>query len=118
MSSKTNDDIQKILRKEENTIEDIDFQQNNEVFATYLATSLIVIATLTQFSNRSNIQESTRVVVDAIGIGLALLILLWAFVARFRGLTKKMHETTLMVMVFLIALVYFLLLVLVFYKVI
>jgi hypothetical protein len=71
-----------------------------EVFATWAATSLIVAVMGTQFTGRSGISDKVRVPLDLVTMIIASLILLWAALSYFGILPHKYRS---IILVFLIA---------------
>lgn len=54
-----------------------------EVFATWAATALILAVMGTQFSSRSGVKDTVRIQLDVFTMALALIVLLWAALSFF-----------------------------------
>lgn len=68
-----------------------------EVFATWVATALILAVMGTQFTGRSGISDKIRVQLDLVTMIIAALVLLWAALSYF-GILPHQHRSTLLVL--------------------
>jgi len=63
-----------------------------EIFATWIATSLILSVLGSQFTGRAGISNSLRVTLDVSTIGLSASILVWASASFFELIGHTMHK--------------------------
>lgn len=84
-----------------------------EVFATWAATSLIVAVMGSQFSSRKGIKAGVRVPLDVATLILSLLILIWASLCYFGHIPMRWRGPILSFILFLLVLLIFVVIVLV-----
>lgn len=77
-----------------------------EVFATWFATSLIIAVMGTQFTQKQNINDDTRRMVDIVTMILAFGILVWATLCHFDCMPMPKREITLQAIIILILVYY------------
>lgn len=66
-----------------------------EIFATWVATSLILSVLGSQFTGRSGIKDSLRATLDIITLGISAIILVWAGASFFGLIGPTLHKYTL-----------------------
>jgi len=70
-----------------------------EVFATWVATALIVSVLGSQFSSRTNVKSSTSVPLDIVTMLLALFVLVWASLCHFNVIPVKNRSAILVAII-------------------
>ena len=77
-----------------------------EVFATWVATSLILAVMGTQFTSRAGIADRVRVPLDVLTMSVAAFVLLWAALGHFHLISMRARKIALVVAVLAIFLLY------------
>lgn len=84
-----------------------------EVFATWAATALIIALMGTQFTSRKGIKDNVRVPLDIFTMALSLLVLVWAALSYFGVIPKKLRPVILIIAILAICALILLVIVLV-----
>jgi hypothetical protein len=71
-----------------------------EVFATWIATSLVLSVMGTQFTSRPGIHQSVRIALDIATMTLSLMVMVWATMSHFNVIS---HRTRIVLLIFLMA---------------
>jgi len=77
-----------------------------EVYATWIATSLILAVMGTQFTSRPGVHQSVRIALDIATMTLSLMVMVWATLAHFNVVSHKVRIIVLIALIaFLIVLI-------------
>jgi hypothetical protein len=70
-----------------------------EVFATYVATSLLVSVLGQQYANRDSVDPSVRQIVEILFLTIAVLIVLWAMMSFYNIMNYVLHRLGLFIII-------------------
>lgn len=79
-----------------------------EVYATWVATALILVVLGTQFSSRTVVKTPVRMSLDLISVGIATLVLAWASLCYF-GVIALKHRSWMLIALLVLVFCFFIL---------